>query len=166
MKSDFVILVFSFLMVLAPALGQTARRSRPVPPHLVMEKLSTMTPEQRQTLLDRIPPGRRELVEERLRKYNEMPEPAKKRLRDEYRQFQQLSPEKQNDMRKLFRQLGSFPDDRRKALRKEIVRLRNMPAERRSARIKSSEFAGEFSDKERDFLSSLTNLLTVSAVAR
>jgi hypothetical protein len=138
------------------------RSQRPpsIPPHLVMERLSRMSPKEREDLLGRLPNQRRALIEERLKNYSRMPETAKKRLRDEYDFFQQLPPEKQDEMRTLFRRLGGFPQDRRSALRREIVRLRNLPHEQRAERMNSDSFREEFSEGEREFLGELTRLFT------
>lgn len=154
----------------SPALAQGPvgpRKSRPpaVPPHLVMERLSRMSPSERDRLFGRLPQERRDAIEERLRKYSEMPPAMKKRLRDEYNLFQQLTPEKQEEMRKLFKQLGDFPEDRRAAIRRELVRLRNMPPERREKRMASPRFSEEYNEDERQFLSNLTELLARPPVA-
>ena len=158
------LLAWAFLGTTALAQPPARRHRQPaIPPYLEMERLSRMTPEQRNALLGALPGERRTLVEERLRKFSEMPEPARNRLRDEYNHFQRLPPEKQEEMRKLFRQLNDFPEQRRRAVRKELVRLRNMTPERRTARMKSEAFQEDFNETEREFLVNLTGLLTETA---
>lgn len=134
-------------------------RGPDVPPHLLMERLSRMTPNERDRLFSKLPPERRSLIEERLGKYSKMPSAAKERLRDEYSSFQQLPPEKQEEVRKLYKQFSELPEDRRPALRRELVRLRNMPENRRTKRMASGKFLEEYSDSERSLLASLVDIL-------
>ena len=135
-------------------------RGPDVPPHLVMERLSRMTPGERDRLFSKLPPDRRSLLEERLGKYSRMPSEAKERLRDEYNSFQQLPTDKQEEVRKLYKQFSELPEDRRPALRRELVRLRNMPDDRRTKRMASKRFLGDYSDAERTLLTSLVDILT------
>ena len=161
MTRRFAISLLASVAVSTCALAQGPRRAS-IPPHLVLERLSRMSPEERENLLGRLPGDRRALLEDRLRRYREMPEAAKQRLREEYNLFQQLPPEKQEDMRRLFRQLGEFPPARSRALRRELVRLRNMTAEHRAQRMTSGRFKEEFSEPEREFLSNLMDVLTAA----
>ena len=135
-------------------------RAPDVPPHLVMERLSRMTPGERDRLFSKLPPERRSLLEDRLGKYSRMPHEAKQRLRDEYNSFQQLPADKQEEVRKLYKQFSELPEDRRPALRRELVRLRNIPAKRRTKRMASNKFLAEYSDTERTLLASLVDILS------
>jgi hypothetical protein len=160
-SSQLVFLVVCF--AISPLMAQPARRgARPpaVPPPLLMEQLSRMTPKERDHVLGRLPSERRSVIEDRLRKYSEMPEPARRRLRDEYNLFQRLPPEKQQEMRKLFKQLFEFPEDRRRVLRRELFRLRNMTPDRRASRMNSARFKEDLTEDEREFLMSLTELFS------
>src|SRR5688572_20612037 len=149
------------LALSGPAQAQPRKGRGPdVPPHLVMERLSRMTPGERDRLFSKLPPERRSLLEERLGKYSKMPSEAKERLRDEYNSFQQLPADKQEEVRKFYKQFSELPEDRRPALRKELVRLRNMPAERRTKRMASDRFRTEYSESERTLLTSLVDILT------
>jgi hypothetical protein len=154
--------LFVTLLALAPhsASAQTLRRPPvDVPPHLVMERLSRMTPEERDRLLANMSPKRRMLLEDRLGKYTRMPTEAKQRLREEYDSFHQLPPEKQDEVRKLYKQFSELPDDRRRTLRRELVRLRNMPEQRRAGRMQSERFQSEYSESERALLTNLVEIL-------
>lgn len=153
----------ALLLLASGALAQ-GRRQRlgppEPPPHLLMERLSRTSPEERDRLFAKLPPERRALIEQRLAKYNELPPAAKERLREEYDQFQQLSPEKQEEVRKLFRQFSELPEERRKAVRRELYRLRGMPRHRVLGRMNSEAFRVEFSEAERQMLESLVTLLS------
>ena len=134
-------------------------RGPEVPPHLVMERLSRMTPVERDRLFSKLPSERRSLLEDRLDKYNKMPSEAKQRLREEFNSFQQLPAEKQDEVRKLYKQFSELPEDRRPVLRREIHKLRGLPAERRAQRMASDRFRSEYSESERTLLAALVDIL-------
>ena len=131
-----------------------------VPPHLLMERLSRMTPGERDRLFSKIPAERRSLLEDRLDKYNKMPSEAKQRLRDEFNSFQQLPAEKQDEVRKLYKQFSELPEDRRPVLRRELHRLRGLPPERRAWRMATERFRSDYNDSERTLLAALVEILS------
>src|SRR4051812_47020429 len=61
----------------------------PVPPHMILERLSGMTPDEREHFLSRLPADRRERLEQRLREFESMPPEDRERLRRESDGFQQ-----------------------------------------------------------------------------
>jgi hypothetical protein len=130
-----------------------------IPPHLVMERLSRMSPEERRRMLDRLPPEKRKVTEERLRQFDAMPAPMRDRLRKEYNDFQSLAPEKQQELRGLFHRFSGVPEDRRQEMRRELNRLRSMPPARRAERIGEEAFRSEFNDDEREILQGLVEIL-------
>ena len=147
------------LLLLAGTLSAQPRRAMPRPgprPGAILERLSAMSPEERQKALDRLPPGRRAQVEERLERLNKMPPGARERLRAQYEEFEKLSPEKKEAVRRAFRDLNQLPQDRRQPVRREVVRLRNMLPEQRAARVDSEQFKSLYSDSERQLIRDLT----------
>jgi hypothetical protein len=158
-----VICVLAIAAAAAPAASAQSRRppkGLQPPGHLVTERLSRMTPEERERTLSKLPPERRQAVEQRLEKYNSLPEPAKQRLREEYNVFQQLPPEKQDQMRALFKEFNGLAEQRRKSVRRELLRLRNMPPDRRMRRMGSEKFKAGYSDSERLLMGNLLTLLS------
>jgi len=130
-----------------------------IPPHLVMERLSRMSPDERKRMLDRLPEDKRRITEERLRELESMPPVARERLRKEFNDFQGLTPEKQQELRNLFQRFSKVSEERRHELRRELNRLRSMPPARRAARIGDEHFRSEFNDEEREILQGLVETL-------
>jgi len=130
-----------------------------MPPPFLMERLSRMSPEEREGMLKRLPPDRRALLEDRLREYDQLPQEAKDRLRREYNGFRQLPPEKQDEVRKMFRKFSELAPDRRRQLRRELMQLRDMPADKRGLVLNSERFRSEYSEEERDLLEHLSGAL-------
>src|SRR5689334_21950911 len=96
----FLLIFAMMLMFAGGAVAQPdrkpAKRLGPPPANGLIERLNSMTPEQRKRALDRLPPERREKVQRRLDNFNALPQEEKDRLREQYREFQKLPLEKQD----------------------------------------------------------------------
>ena len=121
-------------------------------PAPLVEKLSRMTPAQRQRALSKLPPERRDKIEKELDDYNHLSQRERQQLFDRYRNFQELPPQKQEAMRRAFRRLGAVPEDRRVILREEVQRMAGLPDADRRARFNSDEFRNKYSPQEQQLL--------------
>lgn len=122
------------------------------PPKSPVERLSKMTPKQREAALAKLPPERQEQLKKRLEMYDRMSPDEKQRLNDQYEIFRQLPPERQESMRRLFRRFNNMPDERKPMLQQEFRNLRTMKESERVARLKSDDFRARFSVPERRLL--------------
>ncbi len=140
--------------------GPGARRpaaARPMPP--AFERLSKMSPEQRQRVLEKLPPERKKQVEQRLEQYNKLSPEERERLREQYDVFRSLPPERQDAARRAFHRFNNLPDDRRPVVRQEFQKLRALPDDERRARMNSDEFRNKYSRNEQQLLADMTELL-------
>ena len=153
------IIVPIVLLLLASAEAALAQSRRQIAPHALLDRLNRMKPAQRERALQRLPPERRRMVEERLDRYNRMSPEERARLRGQYDIFQELRPEDKDAVRKLFRRFSRFPDDRRTAMRDELDELRKLGEAERRARMGRDEFRNRFSVPERRLLENLSGLL-------
>jgi hypothetical protein len=121
----------------------------------VLDRLEQMSPEERQRVLDRLPPERRSRLEERLAAYDRLPPDERERLRRQYERFNSLSPEQQRAARFLFRRFATLPPERQQALRQEARRLSQMTFAQRQRRLASPEFQDRYPVEERQILRAL-----------
>jgi len=137
----------------------TRRPARPQPapknPVREIQKLQHMSPEERQRVLQSLPPERRKKVEERLEQYSKMSPQEQQRLKQDLEMFQQLPPERQNAVRKLYSDFQKFPPDRQKAIKKEFKKLRSMREAERKSVMSSEEFQKKYNRSEQDFLNQM-----------
>jgi hypothetical protein len=119
-----------------PAWGQAKALPRrpPALPGPALQRLSQMTPEQRQKALARLPPERRARIEEQLNKLEQLPPDQRARLVERYEVFQGL------------------PRDRQAAVRSELQALRRLPTPQLRERLNSPEFQQNFSPEEQRLL--------------
>lgn len=140
------------IAILVAAFAVPSNAQRPTLGPGPVERLRRLSPAQRQKLLERLPPERRQRVERQLHDLDQMSPVERQRLHDRYEMFRQLPPEKQEALRGAFRKFNLLPADRRDAIRKEMVELKNMkPAERRE-RIQSDAFNEQFSLEEQQVM--------------
>ena len=148
------------LLLCAVLCAQNRKIGRAAPGRMGLERLNRMAPEDRQRLLEKLPPERKSVVERRLDRYNKMPPESKERLRQDYEQFEQLPVDKQKRFRELYRSFNDLPEGRRGLVRNAYQRLRAMPPEKRKERLTSDQFRSRFSPSEQELLDNLTGLLT------
>ena len=125
----------------------------------VIERWSRMTPEERRKVLERLPPERRQKIEEQLNRYQSLSPDEREQLRFRTELFNRMPLDNQDIARRVFRQFSQLPPDRQSLLREEFQSLRAMPPEGRRARVQSDEFREQYTDREQMFLRQLLRLL-------
>jgi len=125
-----------------------------------------MSPEQRQRLLENLPPERRMRIEERLRKYESLTPEQRQRLREQFERFRQLPPERQQAVRQLFQRFSQLPEDRRRAVRRGVWELQMLGPARRAIRIERPWFKNRYSPDELQMIRELLEVARLLECAR
>lgn len=125
----------------------------------LIERLNRMSPTERRRVLDRMPPARRQLLENRINNFNKITPEARQKLRKDYESFQQLPPEKQDEARRTMRLIAELPVERRRAVRGAVNHLRQQPLELRQRRMASRGFENRFSTEEQKLVRDAVALL-------
>lgn len=112
------------------------------------DRLERMSPEQRKKALDRLPPERRQRIEEGLERYHNMNPENKERLRN----FARLPEEQREAIRQNFRRMQDLPPGRRAMVRRELQLMRDMPAADRESRLQSDQFKRRFDPSEQNLI--------------
>ena len=134
----FVRLIFAVGVLCAcgvapPAMAQARRAPKGIPGPAI-ERLLSMTPEERERALSRLPPERRAQVEQRLNR------------------LAQLPPEQREELQRRYQEFRSLPQDRQDAVRLELQSLRRLPPRLRQRRLNSPGFEREYSPAEQRLL--------------
>ena len=126
------------------------KRPAGIPPRRTAEldRLERMAPEQRQKALDRLPPARRQRVEQGLEQYRAMNPENRERLRN----FERLPAEQRDAVRQNFRRIQELPQGRRAQVRKELQQMRGMTESEREVRIQSESFRKRFDANEQGLI--------------
>jgi len=121
-----------------------------------VERLMAMQPEQRERVLEKLPPKQQANLRERLDRFDKLPAAERQRLNRLWATFNALPPEKQASVTRQMQAFNAMPDARRQELRPVLQRLRNMPEERRTKLLNSDEFKSRFSPSEWEMLSEIS----------
>ena len=117
-----------------------------------LERLESMSAEERRKALQGLPEARQQQIAKRLNQLDNMDPAKRERLFERYKQFQQLPVEKQQLIREIGRQLQELPDDRRATVRNTLNRLRQLPEEEQLQRMSRPKFQERFSPGELDII--------------
>jgi hypothetical protein len=159
------------LLLCAPAMraqadGQTApldeyggRRQPPRSPMDQLDRLMRMPPEQREQVLSRLPPQRRQNLEKRLERYSRLSPEQRELVRAQYNWFHNMPPEKQFELRKAFGRFVNQPPERQDAMRDELEQLRAMRPPQRWQTMGSPDFRNRFNPNERDIIGRIADLM-------
>jgi len=126
---------------------------RPVYP---LDRWAQMDPAQRQAALAKLPPERRENVQQRLAHWETMPEVQKERVRRVWL----LPPDQKKIVREHTEWLQTLPQERRVVLRKETNLLEQMSPEARQAELESPSFNRKFDGVEREHLQKIVSTMS------
>jgi predicted Fe-S protein YdhL (DUF1289 family) len=127
-----------------------------------LDHWNKMSPEERQRVLNNLPPDRRKRFEEKFETYNSLSPAEKQKLRQQYNAFRQLPPARQEMLRKLYKEFEQLPPARREQLRGEVQRLGRMsPADRRS-RLSSPDFRTKYTLSEQRLMEGLVKNLVAA----
>jgi hypothetical protein len=113
-----------------------------------LDRLEQMSPEERQKALDRLPPERRQRVEEGLERYRAMNPENRERLRN----FERMPEEQRDAIRQSFRRMQDLPLGRRAMVRRELQQLRGMSDAERETRMQSESFRRRFDANEQGLI--------------
>jgi hypothetical protein len=142
-------------LVLAATLQAAPPPKRPP----AMDRWQKMSPADRQRALRRLPAERRDNLEKRLQRYEELNARERESLERRYEWFQHLPPERQELARNLFRRLQDLRPARQQAVRDEFQRLRGLSADERRQTLQGAEYRQRFKANERDLLGGFVRLL-------
>ena len=124
-------------------------------PQHPLDRWSAMSPQQRESALAKLPPERRENIEQRLAKWESMTPAQKERARN----FAALPVEQKLIVKEHAQWMQTIPQERRQAVRKEINSLQQLSPEARMAEIDSPSFSRRFDTVEREHIGKMLSTL-------
>ena len=124
-------------------------------PNGEIERLFAMPPEQRERVLEKLPPSRQDALRKRFEQFDKRPPEERARLLQMWKKLESLSPEKRELLTRQMQAFNALPDDRRVELRRALNNLSKLSPDERDKRLESESFKNRFSATELQMLSDL-----------
>jgi hypothetical protein len=138
-----------------PAIPPKAGAGRLSAPNGAVERLLAMSPEQRERVLEKLPPSQQDKLRKRFEQFDARPPEEKARLLGMWKKLESMPPEKRELLTRQMQAFNALPDDRRVVLRRALNQLGRLSPEDREARLASESFRGGFSAPELQMLTDL-----------
>jgi hypothetical protein len=119
-------------------------------------RMMSMPPEQRERILEKLPPQRQAQLRQSFDEFDKLPAAEKERRLQLLQTFNSIPPEKQQILAKQLPAFNSLPKERRTVLAKEIGQLSRMTDNERQAQLNSEDFKSRFSPTELQMLSDIS----------
>jgi flagellar motor switch protein FliG len=129
------------------------------PGEQILMKLSSMTPEEREQALSRLPAAQRENIEKRIQNFQKMPAAQQERTLEKLERLNSLPAQKQNQVRRSMTALNKLPDDRKKAVNQELRNMTGMSGDERAAYMATEAFRNHHSLDEQQMVGDLAEIL-------
>jgi hypothetical protein len=127
----------------------------PNPAHQ-FERLLSMTPDQRERVIEKLPPQQQERLRARLDQFDKLP-PAQKAWRLELaNRYFALPPERQQAFTENVQAFNKLPGPRKRELSSELKALWAMPEADRQVKLSSDPYKARFSPEELQILSTIS----------
>jgi hypothetical protein len=124
-----------------------------------IDEFERMSPEQQQRALERLPPGQRQKLQERIERFNQLPPAQQRTLRNLYNRLHQLPVNQQESVRKAIDRFSKQTPDRQQAVRDELRAMAAISERDRKARMASAEFRNRFGRREQGIVKDMLPLL-------
>jgi hypothetical protein len=133
----------------------------PANPYNAVDRWNAMNPKQRERLLSKLPPDKKQQFLDKMDKFNALPKEEQRLARERYERLSHLPPEEQQVVRRDMYRFDKLPPARRQAITEELLKLRKMSETERSAYLASSDFQDKFYPAEQQMIGNFTKVLAM-----
>ncbi len=123
-----------------------------------VDKLSRLSPEERQKALAQLPPQRRQSIEKRLQDFDKMSPAQQARVRERLDKLNALTPERRAEVRRSVQTVAALPQERKQQLNREVRKLAAMEPAARERYTASQGFRDKYSESDRHVLADLVEV--------
>jgi hypothetical protein len=124
-------------------------------PNGAIERLLAMPPEQRDRVLEKLPPAQQANFRRRFEQFDRRPPEERARLLKLWERMESLTPERREVLTRQMQAFNAVADERRLVLRRALNQLSRLTPEERAERLASPPFKRRFSATELQMLSDL-----------
>ena len=121
-----------------------------------VQRMMAMSPEQRERILEKLPPQQQANIRQRLENFDRLPPAEKARRLQLFQRFSSLPVEKQQILERQLPAYNALPPEKKEILGfREIQQMARMSDSERQARLNSEELKSKFSPAELKMISDI-----------
>jgi len=143
----------------APKGGRASPPVRVTNPGSLAARLYQMTPEQRERVLEKLPPAQQDRARKTLEAFDKLPKEQQQQRILQAERLASLPPEQEREVRQSVQSFQKLPPERKQAVRQALGRLQNMTPERRDQVVNSEQFKSLFSPDEQTIIHNLSEIV-------
>ena len=143
----------------APKGGAPKMGPRPTNPASQAAKLYSLSPEERERMLEKFPPKQQEGIRNNLKWFDGLPKEQQQAVMGRAERFAALTPQERAEFQRQFRALGQLPPERRQMVNGALRRLQGMSEAERVVRLNSPAFKQRFSPEELHMIDKLSEVI-------
>ena len=122
-------------------------------------RLYRATPEQRERVLEKLPPARQQQMRSELDWFDRLPKDQQEQVIRRSERLAALPPEKQQAVQRQMQALNRLEPERRRAVRQALIRLQGMPDDQRAELLSRERFRSQFSTEELEIITDLAAVM-------
>lgn len=122
-------------------------------------RLYQASPQDRDRVIERMPPAQQARMRKQLEYYDSLPPGQQAIMLQRVQKFDALTPEKRREFRAQMQAMNALPVPRRQAVARALRRLAVMPEAQRVIILNSDTFKNEFSAEEQKMISGLSEVM-------
>ena len=123
------------------------------------QRLLQMTPDQREKVLEKLPPEQQAQLRKNLDRLDHLPQRERDHIISQATSLDSLPQQQRRIVVQQLRAFNKLPDDRILPVRRELVNLMRLPEDQRETLLNSQAFRNSFSPEEQDILRDLSRNL-------
>lgn len=120
-----------------------------------IDRLMKMSTQERQKVLAKVPPERRQNIEKRLGELQKLPPATVARIRTRQELLNSFPPQRQNQIKRSVKQFLDMPEERRGTINQELQRMTPLPDDDRRAYMNTEEFRNRYTANEQQMMLNL-----------
>jgi Protein of unknown function (DUF3106) len=128
-------------------------------PGSMAAQLYRMTPEQRERVLEKLPPARQAQLRQHLAEFDSLPPAEQQRLIRGADKLASMPPEREREIRQSWQAFQKLPQERRQAIRQVLNRMQTMPEAQRELIMNSDQFKSRFSPDEQRIIRDMSDIV-------
>ncbi len=143
----------------APRSGVPKAGPRFTNPANPVARLFRAAPDQRERVLEKLPPVQQERARQLLAWYDRLSPQQQEQVLERQQRWDSLTPERRREVQQSVRALQALSPDRRMAVNQTFRRLQTLPEEERTQALNSDQFKSQFSPEEQRIVLDLSEII-------